>query len=162
MFLISMIGIAGLRLLEHIKAKVRDKRGGQGLRKNLFASAIVFFSFYLLNNMISCFLIFRNIDFAEVYICGIFIGILQSAYFLLRLSKRQFYFLFPFYYTLCCALCVFAFMCITSLVFAREINLKVVFASLFHNVFVAEFFLLPAVVMSYFEEVLLFKILRKK
>lgn len=129
------------------------------MKKSSFISAIAFFSLYLLNNAISCFLIFRNIDFMEVYICGIFIGILQSLYFLLRLTKRQFYFLFPFYYTLCCILCVFAFRFTSSLVFTHEINLKRVFASLFHNIFVAESFLFPAVVISYLEEILLFKII---
>lgn len=128
------------------------------MRKNSFVAAIVFFSFYLLNNTILCFSIFRNIDFAEVYICGIFIGILQSLYFLLKLSKRQFYFLFPFYYTLCCMLCVFAFQFISSLMFTHGINFKAVFASLFHNILVTGLFLFPVVIISYFEEILLFKI----
>ncbi len=128
-------------------------------KKSPFTSAIVFFTLYLLNNLISCFLIFRNIDIMEVYICGIFIGILQSLYFLPKLSKRQFYIFFPFYYTLCCALCVFAFQFTSSLIFTHEINLKRVFASLFHNILVAESFLFPAVVISYLEEVLLFKML---
>ena len=125
-----------------------------------FISAIVFLSFYLLNNIILCFSIFRNIDFAEVNICSIFIGILQSLYFLLKLSKKQFYFFFPFYYTLCCMLCVFGFQFISSLLFTHEINLKAIFATLFHNILVTEFFLLPVVIISYFEEILLFKILR--
>lgn len=128
------------------------------MRKNSFMSAIVFLSFYLLNNIILCFLIFGNIDFAEVNICSIFIGILQSLYFLLKLSKRQFYFLFPFYYTLCCIVCVFAFQFISSLMFTHEINFKAVFASLFHNILVTGLFLFPVVIISYFEEILLFKI----
>lgn len=128
------------------------------MTKNSFVAAIVFFSFYLLNNTILCFSIFRNIDFAEVYICGIFIGILQSLYFLLKLSKRQFYSLFPFYYTLCCMLCVFAFQFISSFMFTHEINLKAIFASLFHNILVTGLFLFPVVIISYFEEILLFKI----
>lgn len=135
--------------------------GEMKLKKSSFISAIIFFSLYLLNNVISCFFIFRNIDFMEVYICGIFIGILQSLYFLLKLSKRRFYFFFPFYYTLCCVLCVFAFQFMSSLIFTHEINLKLIFASLFHNILVAESFLFPAVVVSYLEEVSLFKILRK-
>ena len=129
------------------------------MRKSTFISAIVFLSFYLLDNAILCFSIFKNIDFMEVYICSMFIGVLQSLYFLLKLSKRQFCFFFPFYYTLCCALCVFGFHFISVLIFTHEINLKA-FASLFHNILVTEFFLLPVVILSYFEEILLFKILR--
>lgn len=109
------------------------------MRKNSFIFAIVFLSFYLLDNAILYFLIFKNIDFMEVYICSMFIGVLQSLYFLLKLSKRQFYFFFPFYYTLCCALCVFGFQFISVLIFTHEINLKA-FASLFHNIFVTEVF----------------------
>ena len=135
-------------------------RKNNNMRKSTFIFAIVFLSFYLLDNAILCFLIFKNIDFMEVYICSIFIGMLQSLYFLLRLSKKQFYFLFPFYYTLCCALCVFCFRFISLLMFKHEINLKAIFASLFHNILVTEFFLLPVVMLSYFEEILLFKILR--
>ena len=136
-------------------------RENNNMRKNAFMSAIVFLSFYLLDNAILCFSIFKNIDFMELYICSIFIGILQSLYFLLKLSKRQFYFFFPFYYTLCCALCVFGFQFISLLIFTHEINLKAIFASLFHNIFVTEVFLLPVVIISYFEEILLFKILRR-
>ena len=135
-------------------------RKNNNMRKSTFIFAIVFLSFYLLDNAILCFLIFKNIDFMEVYICSIFIGMLQSLYFLLRLSKKQFYFLFPFDYTLCCALCVFCFRFISLLMFTHEINLKAIFASLFHNILVTEFFLLPVVMLSYFEEILLFKILR--
>ena len=121
--------------------------------------SVVFFVLYLLNISLVRLLFFNSADYEEIYTCSIFVGLLVSFYFMFNFNPRILCLVFPIYYFICCIFCVALIQSWILFISKSSIVFNVICKSLIHNIILSFILLFPFIIISFFEKVILFKIL---